>query len=210
MLPVETIFPAGKQNSEIPHSSLKSRPQGDSVIEVCCEVFLSKKQQGRTGNSTTVESAETELLLHPATHQEDPLNCSAVKHCSTKLSYFWNFPYIQKTSSQKASTQHCIAGWSSLPSPLPRATWPWHHAGFNEHQKEAWMSLPNFMKMVSYYLKTLETLLLCEWFDPIARRNCFFGWGENLRVSHTVTSWVGHRDTSTPCSPAAPARHLCW
>lgn len=112
MLPVETIFPAGKQNSEIPHSSQKSRPRGGSVIEVCCEVFLSKKQQGRTGNSSqiTVKSAETELLLYPAAHQQGPSNCSAVKYCSTKLSYFWNFPYIQKIFSQKVTTYTLLAG----------------------------------------------------------------------------------------------------
>lgn len=106
MLPVETVVPAGKQNSEIPHSSLKSRPWWDSVIKVCCEVFLSKKQQGRTVNSNqiTVKSAETELLLYPATHHQHPLNYSAVKYCSTKLSYFWNFPCVQKTSSQKATS----------------------------------------------------------------------------------------------------------
>lgn len=74
MLPVETVFPAGKQNSEIPHSSLKSRPKGGSVIEVCCEVFLTKKQQGRTGNlkQITVKSAETELLLYPAAITRTP------------------------------------------------------------------------------------------------------------------------------------------
>lgn len=55
MLPVVTVFPAGKQSSEIPHSShLKSCPKGASVIEVCCEVFLSKKQQGMAINSNQI------------------------------------------------------------------------------------------------------------------------------------------------------------
>lgn len=191
MLPVETVVPAGKQNSEIPHSSLKSRPWWDSVIEVCCEVFLNKKQQGRTVNSNqiTVKSAETELLLYPATHHQHPLNCSAVKCCNTKLSYFWNFPCVQKTSSQKATSQHYIAGWSSLPSPQPCATCLWHQIilgkikmqhsqcemGLLSTRKRPGCHLPILCsKMVSYCLKSLETLLLCDWFDTIARTHSFF------------------------------------
>ena len=57
MLPLVTVFPAEKQNSEIPRSShLKSRPKGGSVIEGCCEVFLSKRQQDMTINSNQITS----------------------------------------------------------------------------------------------------------------------------------------------------------
>lgn len=232
MLPVETILPAGKQNSEIPHSSLKSRPKGCSVIEVCWEVFLSKKQQGRAGGSEqiTVQSAGTQE------HRN--------RNCLQEHSSSWIHPHITRTPrialQSNAAVQNSVTqlllelslhSENFIPESHPSA---WLHGadcplhshlqpacgillGKIKMQRGLWeMGLSTrrspgchfpilYSKTVSYYLKSLQTLLLCEWFDPIARRNCFFSWREHLCVSHAVTSQAGHRDMSH-CAPQLP----CW
>lgn len=213
MLPVETIFPAGKQNSEIPHSSLKSRPKGGSVVEVFCEVFLSKKQQGRTGDSNqiTAQSAGTELLLYPATHHQGPLSCSAVKYCNTKLSCSVTHLLLELSlhSENFIPENHHLVLLDGADCPLHRHVQRdcgiilgkikmqrgLQEMGLMRATRKPGRHFPILCsKMVSYYLISLETLLLCEWFDPTARRNCFCSCRENLRVSRTVRSQAGRRD----------------